>query len=365
MIINPTMQNEDLPQNKDLLLASYDFNLPPELIADRPIAGRHNSKLLVYRVKENIIEHRKFFELPEILPENHLLVLNQSKVFPCRLIGQKPSGGKCEVFVLSLIDEDGVYPALVKTRGKKSDGDTFIFGELIVTIVSRSTLDDGSFLIRFNQDKTELLNTLEQIGKIPIPPYIRDGQADEQDLEDYQTVYAKQTGSVAAPTAGLHFTEKVFSELSEKGIDQAFVTLHVGAGTFKPVITDTILDHSMHSECYDIDDENLQKIQTKQNKIIAVGTTSLRVLESCSDDNGKVTIERKEGEFNETSIFLYPGKEVHSIAGLLTNFHLPKSSLLMLVSSIIGREKALELYATAIENEYRFFSYGDAMLIIR
>lgn len=355
MLINHTMQNPDL------LLASYDFDLPKELIAERPIPGRHNSKLLVYYAQENRIEHKKYTDLPEILSPENLLVFNQSKVFPCRLLGNKPTGGKCEVFILSLIHQNGLYPAMIKTSGKKNARDKYIFGELEVEIVDRA--EDGSFLVRFNKSENELLDILEKQAHIPIPPYIRGGEADEKDVEDYQTVYANKVGSVAAPTAGLHFTQELFQKLEAKGIQKSFVTLHVGAGTFKPVTTDNILEHRMHSEFFEIDQENLKLINSYNKKLIAVGTTSLRVLESCSDDQGNISFDSQN--LGETDIFLYPGKPVHSIAGLITNFHLPKSTLLMLVSSLIGREKALELYKIAIENKYRFFSYGDGMIIIR
>jgi S-adenosylmethionine:tRNA ribosyltransferase-isomerase len=359
MIVITTMQNND--NHPDRLLASYDFELASELIADRPIEGRQNSKLLVFHAKSNRIEHMHYFDLPNILSKDHLLVLNKSKVFPCRLIGEKSTGGKCEVFVLSLIDNNGIYPAMIKTRGKKNIGDCFKFGELVVEIKNIEV--DGSFQIKFNQNKEELLNTLETIGNIPIPPYIRGGVADERDLEDYQTVYAKNTGSVAAPTAGLHFTEEIFSNLEKNGIKKSFLTLHVGAGTFKPVTTESILEHKMHSEYFNIETEDLAQIRNYQKKLIAVGTTSLRVLETLSNKEGY--IRSPNAELDSTDIFLYPGKEVHSIEGLITNFHLPKSTLLMLVSTIIGREKALELYKVAVENKYRFFSYGDGMIILR
>lgn len=347
-------------QNPDTILSNYDFNLPGDLIAERPIEGRHNSKLLVYHVMDDRIEHRSFYELPEILPEGSTLVLNQSKVFPCRLYGKKPTGGKAEVFLLSLIHSNNQYPVLIKTSGKKNIGDSIVFDDLTCKIVGFGV--DGSFLVEFNQDHKTLLRTLETIGNVPIPPYIRDGIADEKDLTDYQTVYAGPVGSVAAPTAGLHFTPKVFSDLENVGINKAFVTLHVGAGTFKPVSTENILEHEMHAEFYEIEKEELKTVQAGQGSLIAVGTTSLRVLESCSDDKGNISFD---GELADTDIFLYPGKEVHSIKGLITNFHLPKSTLLMLVSTLVGREKCLELYEEAITNNYRFFSYGDSMLILR
>jgi S-adenosylmethionine:tRNA ribosyltransferase-isomerase len=345
---------------EDMLLSSYDFNLPANLIADRPIPGRENSKLLVYRESDGSVEHRNYYDLPDILSPDQHLVLNQSKVFPCRLVGQKATGGKCEVFILSLVEQNNLYPALVKTRGKKMVGDQFQFGDLEVEI--KDIVGDGSFLVSFNQTHYDLLQILESVGEIPIPPYIRDGIADEKDKTDYQTVYAKDVGSVAAPTAGLHFTESIFKRLEQKNISKSFVTLHVGAGTFKPVVTENILEHSMHAEYFDIDKKDLQAIRSNQKKLIAVGTTSLRVLESLSDEEGYIR-EPKDNEC--TDIFLYPGKKVNSINGLITNFHLPKSTLLMLVSTLIGRKKALELYNIAIENEYRFFSYGDGMIILR
>jgi S-adenosylmethionine:tRNA ribosyltransferase-isomerase len=354
------MLKKSTMQNPDVLLSSYDFELPAHLIADRPIPGRHNAKLLVYHASTNQVSHRHYYDLPEILPKDHLLVFNQSKVFPCRLLGHKSSGGKCEVFILSLIAKAGLYPVMIKTRGKKTIGDCFQFDELTVEI--KCIESDGSFLVQMNLSGEDLLSFLQKRAHIPIPPYIRGGVADEKDLEDYQTVYAKEIGSVAAPTAGLHFTDELLKNLNEAKIKQAYVTLHVGAGTFKPVASENILDHQMHGEYFYIDQENLKLIQAYPQKLIAVGTTSLRVLETCSNKLGQI---QAPSEMMSTDIFLYPGKPVHSIAGLITNFHLPKSTLLMLVSALIGREKTLELYDIAIKNNYRFFSYGDGMLILR
>ncbi len=347
-------------KNLDLLAESYDYELDSKFIASRPVEGRHNSKLLVYKAATNEVIHTNFSCLPDYLGPEDLLVLNQSKVFPCRLLGEKSTGGKVEVFLLSLVANSGLYPAMIRSNGKKRIGDEFRFGDLVAKVEQRS--DQGDFLVSFNKNDSDLLDTLEKMAHIPIPPYIRDGIADEKDKSDYQTVYAKDLGSVAAPTAGLHFTESVFSSLANKGIDKAFVTLHVGAGTFKPVKADDLTDHKMHSEYYQITEENLAKMNDNK-KIIAVGTTSLRVLESSWSD-GKISFPLEE-ELKSTDIFLHPGKEVHSISGLITNFHLPKSTLLMLVSSIIGREKTLELYELAKKHEYRFFSYADSMLILR
>lgn len=343
----------------DFELSSYHFELPKELIADRPVPDRHSSKLLVYKEETGEIIHSTYSEITKFLPPHSTLVFNRSKVFPCRLIGNKPSGGEAEVFVLSLLHENDIYPAMIRAAGKRKVGDEFIFGTLKAHIVE---LRGGTFGVKFNLSHEALIKTLEEIGKIPIPPYIRGGESDEEDKRTYQTVYAAETGSVAAPTAGLHFSEQLLSKIKNEGHEIATVTLHVGAGTFAPVKADNILDHKMHEEFFTIDQENLATIQKAKFRI-AVGTTTLRTLES-SWKNGNVQFDNP-GSMNSTSIFLHPGKEVHSIDAMVTNFHLPESSLLMLVSALIGREKALEIYKIAIENRYRFFSYGDGMLILR
>lgn len=344
----------------DLLLSSYDFDLPPELIADRPVADRHSSRLLVYNEASGEITHSTYREIGKFLPRNSTLVFNRSRVFPCRLLGKKPSGGEAEVFILSLLIENGTYPAMIRASGKRKVGDEFSFGELQATLVE--VKGDGTFQVKFNCSHDELLNQLEEIGKIPIPPYIRGGESDELDKKTYQTVYAKETGSVAAPTAGLHFSEELLGDLKKQGHTLGSVTLHVGAGTFAPVKAENILEHKMHEEFYSIDEQNLRLIQAAKFRI-AVGTTSLRTLESAWQ-NGNVRFDQSAG-FKGTSIFLHPGKDVHSIDALVTNFHLPKSTLIMLVSSLVGREKTLELYRIAIQERYRFFSYGDGMLILR
>ena len=348
--------------DSDLFLQSYRYDLPPELIAQRPVDGtlRHQSRLLVYNAQTGEIIHDHFFNLPKYLPEKSLLVFNRSKVFPSRLLGQKTSGGKVEVFFLSHdTDDAGIYPCLIKTRSKKKLGDKFKFiDELSVEVVRLNS--DGTFGVKVSlpQNYSNLLGYLEKNALIPIPPYIRKGESDEQDKKNYQTIYSRESGSVAAPTAGLHFTDDLFEKLDSHKIDRAFVTLHVGLGTFKPVTVDHLKDHVMHSEEYFVDAENLVKINSAK-KIFAVGTTSLRVLESSYGKN----IE-SDKHYN-TQIFLHPGVDVKSISGLITNFHLPESTLLMLVSSLIGRVKTLELYELAVKEKYRFFSYGDAMLILR
>ena len=344
----------------DLQLQSYDFDLPPELIADRPVPDRHSSKLLVYDEASDTVTHAFYHQIGDFLPAQSTLVFNRSKVFPCRLLGHKPSGGEAEVFVLSLMNSEGLYPAMLRAAGKRRVGDEFLFEDLKARL--EVVKGDGTFLISFNTSHEELIQKLEVIGKIPIPPYIRNGESDELDKKTYQTVYAQEVGSVAAPTAGLHFSTELLEKLNTQGHHLASVTLHVGAGTFSPVKAENILEHKMHEEFYTIDEANLKTIQDARFRI-AVGTTSLRTLESAWRD-GNVQFDAAGGP-QGTSIFLHPGKVVHSIDALATNFHLPKSSLLMLVSSLIGREKVLELYRLAIEQRYRFFSYGDGMLILR
>ncbi len=342
--------------DKDHLLSSYDYDLPPELIAQRPCYPRHKSRLLVYNENLDQVTHTTFEHIHDHLPQNSKLVLNQSKVYPCRLIGKKDTGAKIEVFILSTEIQDEGYLCLIKSSKKKNSGDLYHFdnevvGELI------GLIGDGTFIIKFNLAIDEVL---DKAGSIPIPPYIRSGISDDKDFDDYQTVFAKESGSVAAPTAGLHFTEDVFKNLSEKNITQSFVTLHVGLGTFAPVKSESIHDHKMHTEKYFVEKKDWQEILSA-DKRFAVGTTSLRVLESLWPDKESI----KPLHLYDTDIFLHPGIDVKSISGLITNFHLPGSTLLMLVSSLIGREKTLQLYDIAIKERYRFFSYGDAMLIIR
>lgn len=343
----------------DFDLNSYNFDLPKSCIADRPEQARENCKLLVYNCESGTIEHKRFYQLPELLSDKDHLVLNNSKVYPARIFGTKNTGGNVEIFLLSLIDSDeGTFPCFIKASGKRKVGEVFYIADNSCEIISQ---DGKVFWVKFSLNKTDLIKLLNEKGLIPIPKYIRKGISDEQDKKDYQTVYAKNLGSVAAPTAGLHFTNELLSELDRKNINHSFVTLHVGAGTFAPIENENILDHKMHHEVFQYESEQLEHIKKHNKNIIAVGTTSLRALESSVDENGNWIIN--DDEMHSTDIFIYPGKPIHTIRGLITNFHLPKSSLLVLVSALVGREKALELYEVAIKNNYKFYSYGDAMLI--
>lgn len=345
----------------DLQLSSYDYELPPALIAARPMPVRDQSRLLFHDLATQATEHAVFSKIVDFLPAKCTLVLNQSKVFPCRLIGAKPTGGEVEAFVLSLLPRAGLYQVLLRASGKRKVGEVFHFGPLHLELVELG--EEGTFWVRPNLTSSEFLTLLESQGGIPIPPYIREGLADERDKKDYQTVFAQESGSVAAPTAGLHFTPELLRELRQRGHQIAFVTLHVGLGTFRPVKAATITEHKMHAENFLVDAVNAALIQEGRGNLVAVGTTSLRVLESCwRPDRFDFPAP---GETRETRIFLHPGINVQSVRGLITNFHLPESSLLMLVSAIAGREKMLALYREAIAQKYRFFSYGDAMFLKR
>ena len=350
--------------NKDLFKSSYAYDLPAELIASRPTENRDESRLLFFDQRSGEKKDLFFKNIIELIPENALLVANQSKVFPCRLFANKITGAKAEIFFLSVQpNQNQSYPCMIKSSSKKNLGDIFEFEGIQFSITTKK--EDGTFELCVSGLEQSLEDFLFEKGSIPIPPYIRGGVSDDEDKVRYQTVFAKSTGSVAAPTAGLHFTEEIFNQLKQKGIDQAFVTLHVGLGTFAPVKVNDLSNHQMHFENYFIDKENLKIIQHAYQQgrpIIAVGTTTLRALESSF-------LELSEGTFVanemlETNIFLHPGVEVKSIRGLITNFHLPESTLLMLVSALIGREKVLELYNHAVESKYRFFSYGDANFIL-
>lgn len=337
--------------------SDFYYHLPEELIAQDPINQREMSRLLVLDRKSSSLEHRVFKDIAGFLEKGDCLVLNDTRVIPARLLGEKEqSGGKIEFVLLKRIKDD-VWEVILKPGRRAKPGARFVFGDGELKAEILEILEEGNRLVRFEYDGV-FEQILDRVGRVPLPPYIT---RQLEDSERYQTIYAKNKGSAAAPTAGLHFTDKLLKEISDKGVEIAYVTLHVGLGTFRPVKVENILDHTMHSEYYDIhslacEKINLAKAQGK--KIIAVGTTSCRVLETIADDTGKVS----EGS-GWTNIFIYPGYRFKVVDSLITNFHLPESTLIMLVSALAGRENILKAYQTAIDEKYRFFSFGDAMLI--
>ena len=334
--------------DKDLLVESYDYSLPKELIATYPVTPRDSAKLLVYDRKNDKITHTTFKNILDFTKDS-AFILNDTKVLKARIFGKKESGGKIEL----LLNRPFEDKFLVYIRGKVKIGYKLLFDENLVAKVEKLN-EDGSRIVSFYQnekklDFLELVNILNKIGHIPLPPYINreDEKLDEQ---EYQTKFAKNYGAVAAPTASLHFTDELLSKIKNKH----FLTLHVGAGTFKPVEVDNILEHPMHSEFFEIPEETALVLDSDA-EIVAVGTTSTRTIEYYA---------REKKLFGECDLFLHPKNPPIRVNHLLTNFHLPKSTLIMLVSAFIGRVKALELYEIAIKEEYRFYSYGDAMLII-
>ncbi len=334
-----------------MLLSEFDFDLPKRLIAQNPPERRTDSRLLV--ADETIIDSN-FHQIFNFLKSGDLLVMNNTRVIPARLFGHKESGGKVEIMIERLLNDKQVLAMIKASRAPKIDSFITLENGDKAQILSK---ESGFYTLDFVTDS--LLELLDKVGHIPLPPYIeRDDEKD--DLERYQTVFAHKEGAVAAPTAGLHFDDDLIDQLSQQGVDHAFVTLHVGAGTFQPVKADKITDHKMHSEYFEIDQSTVDKInQTKANggRIIAVGTTAVRSIESAAKSG---QLKSTKGE---TDIFIYPGYKFKVVDMLITNFHLPKSSLLMLVSAFIGRDRMFEIYRHAIENDYRFFSYGDAMLL--
>ena len=330
-------------------LSEFDFDLPPELIAQTPAERRGQSRLLV--VNGAVLSDHVFDELPGYLEEGDLLVLNDTRVIRARLYGTKESGGKIEVLIERILDGNRVIASIRASKSPKP-GTALIFGEQAAHVLGR----EGEFYVLEFSGKVQ--DVLDRHGRLPLPPYIAHA-ADEFDEERYQTVYAKHPGAVAAPTAGLHFEASMLERLKEKGVGIAHVTLHVGAGTFQPVRVENIMEHKMHSERYSVPEATvaaMNNAKEKGKKVVAVGTTVLRALESCA-------LYGKSG--GETAIYIMPGFEFRVVDRLLTNFHLPKSTLLMLVSAFAGMEDIRQAYRHAIEKKYRFFSYGDAMLLER
>lgn len=338
-------------------VSDFDFHLPTHLIAQVPINQRDMSRLIILNRSEQTIQHKSFYQIPDYLEEGDLLVFNQTKVLPARLLGNKDTGAKVEILLLKRLEGD-YWDCLVKPGRKLKPGSKVYFGsgDLEGEIIDHT--DSGGRIVRFYYQGI-FEEVLDRLGEMPLPPYI---QRELKDKNRYQTIYAKEQGSAAAPTAGLHFTEDLFKRLEDKGIKTAFLTLHVGLGTFRPVKTENLEDHTMHSEFFSINHETaglINQTKNKGKKVVAVGTTSIRTLESVADSEGKV-----HGSSGWTDIFIYPGYEFKVVDGIVTNFHLPKSSLIMLVAAFAGTEFIKEAYRRAIEEEYRFYSFGDAMLII-
>ena len=336
--------------------SDFDFYLPEELIAQTPLERRDASRLLTLDKTTGAVGHHHFYDLPQFLRPGDCLVMNDSRVLPARLIGHRPTGGVCEV--LLLVDTgEGLWECLVRPGRKLKPGAQVIFGEGQLTATIEAEVEDGKRLVRFHYQGI-FLEILEQLGKMPLPPYIK---AELQDQERYQTVYSKVVGSAAAPTAGLHFTPELLEQIRDMGVKECYVTLHVGLGTFRPVKAEDIQDHEMHSEFCQISQETADIInETKRNRgrVVCVGTTSCRTIESFAAEDGTMTARS-----GWTNIFIYPGYKFKVLDALVTNFHLPQSTLIMLVSALAGREHVLAAYEEAVKEKYRFFSFGDDMLI--
>lgn len=337
--------------------SDFKFNLPEELIAQDPLLDRSGSRLLLLDKKTGDLKHKIFKNIVDYLHEGDCLVINNTKVIPARLIGEKEGTGARIEFLLLKRKEGDVWESLVKPGKKVKPGTKVIFGDGLLTAMVLEVTSEGNRLIRFQYNGI-FEEILDRLGQMPLPPYIT------HQLEDknrYQTVYAKYKGSAAAPTAGLHFTEELLQQIEEKGVIIANVTLHVGLGTFRPVKVENVLEHHMHSEFYQVEEEEAKKINEAKhrgNKVICVGTTSCRTVESAANDKGLVVA----GSGN-TDIFIYPGYQFKILDSLITNFHLPESTLLMLVSALAGKSSVLNAYEVAVREKYRFFSFGDAMFI--
>lgn len=335
----------------------FDYDLPEELIAQDPLEDRSSSRLMVLDKKTGEVHHKHFTDILEYLHPGDCLVINNTKVIPARLFGAKEgTQAKIEVLLLKRKEND-IWETLVKPGKKAKPGTRIIFGDGLLTGEVIDVVEDGNRLIQFHYEGI-FEEILDQLGQMPLPPYITHQLKDKN---RYQTVYAKYDGSAAAPTAGLHFTEELLQKVKDMGVEIAEVTLHVGLGTFRPVKVENVLDHHMHSEFYMVSQEAADKINAAKdrgNRVIAVGTTSTRTLEAASDEKGRL---RETSGW--TDIFIYPGYQFKVIDALITNFHLPQSTLVMLVSALAGREQVLNAYQIAVQEKYRFFSFGDAMLI--
>ena len=337
-------------------ISDFDYDLPEERIAQIPLEPRDTARLMVLHTKEHTIEHRHFYELGDFLRSGDVLIFNDTRVIPARLIGARSqTGGKVEVFLLRQIDKDQ-WEVLVKPGKKARVGSVILFGDELSCEIIADT-DFGGRIVRFVYHGI-FEEILDRLGSMPLPPYIHEKL---EDRERYQTIYSRVKGSAAAPTAGLHFTENLMERLREQGIQFGFITLHVGLGTFRPVHVNVIEDHVMHREFYSVPTETAELIQRAKlegRRVVAVGTTSIRTLEASAASTGHV-----EAGSGWTDIFIYPGYEFKVVDAVITNFHLPKSTLIMLISAFAGRAFTLEAYRTAVKEQYRFFSFGDAMFI--
>ncbi|MFY4774749.1 tRNA preQ1(34) S-adenosylmethionine ribosyltransferase-isomerase QueA [Metabacillus sp. RGM 3146] len=336
----------------------FDFHLPDELIAQTPLKERDASRLMVLNKENGEMKHETFKQISDYLNPGDCIVLNDTRVMPARLFGMKDgTGAKIEILLLKQHEGD-TWETLVKPAKRIKEGSMISFGDGLLEANCVGTSEHGGRLLNFQYEGI-FYEVLDKLGEMPLPPYIKE-QLDDQ--ERYQTVYSREVGSAAAPTAGLHFTKEILETIEKKGVHIAYITLHVGLGTFRPVSADTVEDHEMHSEFYQMSEGTarlLNQVRENGGKIIAVGTTSTRTLESIAKYNG---VFKEENGW--TNIFIYPGYQFSAIDGMLTNFHLPKSSLIMLVSALAGRDHIMKAYETAVQEEYRFFSFGDAMLII-
>lgn len=344
-------------------VAKFHFDLPKELIASQPLAERSASRLLQVDGVSGDIVHGQFADVVSLINSDDLLVFNNTRVIPARLFGQKASGGKIEVLVERVLDDRNVLAHMRSNRSPKPGARILLEGSQWIEVTGR---EGALFKIRFDDQGQTVFEALEALGHMPLPPYMeREDQL--EDRERYQTVYAEKPGAVAAPTAGLHFDEKILSQLQEKGVEFGFVTLHVGAGTFQPVKVDDVADHVMHSEYIEVNEtlcDQVRACKARGGRVIAVGTTSVRSLESAC---WKSPLPESEiaPYFGETDIFIYPGYQWNLVDAMVTNFHLPESTLIMLVSAFSGYENIMAAYQQAVEQKYRFFSYGDAMFIRR
>lgn len=347
-----------------MLLSEFDYNLPENLIAQLPADKRENSKMMVLDRNTKTIQHKHFYDIVDLIDKNSILVLNNTKVMPARLYGMKEeTGAKIEVFLLKQL-EGKTWETLIKPSKRVKEGTIIKISDELSAKAIEKTEEDGGWIVELIYEGN-ILEVLHRNGNIPLPPYIERKLATEDikklDFERYQTVYAQDEGSVAAPTAGLHFTKEILQKLQDKGVEIAYVTLNVGLGTFRPVKCDNILEHKMHSETFEITEETARKIneaKAKGKKLVAVGTTTVRTLETAYQKYGCI-----KGCHDHSELFIYPPYEFKVIDELITNFHLPKSTLLMLVSALAGKDFIFKAYNEAIENDYRFFSYGDCMFI--